>query len=126
MRFFGIFFSLFQPVWVLDEQSKLVSLKNSFSWKIFVKNMTPRSVILCGVGLLAVSNCAESNNLIWFLKTSSYRTLRVYVMIFRKYFENKKMANTARSYTPQSITLRRILPGTILSLQATPCFQWEY
>ena len=49
---------------------------------------TPHSVILRRVGLHAVSHCAKSNNLIWFLKTSIFITFRVYVMIFRKYLAN--------------------------------------
>ena len=56
-------------------------------------------------------------------------TFRIYVMIFqkkiRKHFENPKMANTVPSL-PQNqkcLTLRGVLPGTILSLQASPCLQ---
>ena len=30
------------------------------------------------------------NNLFWFLKTSTFRTFRIYVMIFRKYFEKSQ------------------------------------
>ena len=30
-------------------------------------------------------------------------------------------ANTARSWIPRSVSLRRVLPGTIVSVQASPC-----
>ena len=64
---FVIFFSWIKPIWVPDKQSKIISSKNSFS-KIFMKNVTPRSVTLCGVGKLKcpkiqmVSHCAESDS----------------------------------------------------------------
>ena len=80
-------------------------------------SLTPRSVILRRVKYLFL-----------FSKTSISMTFRFYVMIFRnkirKYFENPKMSNTAQSFpTLHSITLSRVLPGTILSLQASPCLQ---
>ena len=101
---FGIFFlsSLIQPIWVPDKQ------------KIFAKNVTPCSVILCRVGLRAVSHCAASGNwnvrkiqncltlrsqtpcsfstassqtIFLFSKTSISMSFRIYVKIFRKKFE---------------------------------------
>ena len=179
--FLAFFFSLIQPIWVPDKQSKMVSLKNSFSrrylqktwlcavwycaeldsglvWSIWwyfenvskniskikkwltlrrvrlhtvshwaesnsaqyhtARSQTPCSITLRGVRLCAVWDyfgfsdisisrlctvwyCAESNNFIWFSKTSISRTFRVYMMIFRKCFENiSKIENW--------LTLRRV------------------
>ena len=47
----------------------------------------------------------------------------LYFEKFQIYFENPKLANTVRSRTQQSIGLRGVLPGAILSLQASPCLE---
>ena len=123
----------------------MVTLKISFCEDIHKKrdsaqcdtagSRTPRSVILRGVGLRAVSN-----NFIWFSKTSISRTFRVFVMIFRKYFENilkiekwltlrtvcyctespskvyrrfKLVSHTARSRTPRSVILHGVRLRTL-------------
>ena len=40
-----------------------------------------------------------------------------------KFTADPKVSNSARSRTQCSITLRGVLPGTFLSLQAAPCLQ---
>ena len=38
-------------------------------------------------------------------------------------WQNSAQANTARSRTLRSVSLHGVLRGTILSLQASPCFE---
>ena len=74
------FFSWSDPIWVPDKQSKMVLLKNAFSWRYSRKTWLG-AVLYC-------THWAESTNLFWFSKTSIFRTFRIYVMIFRKIVEN--------------------------------------
>ena len=90
---FWHFLSLIQPIWVPDKQSKMVSLKNSFSRRYSRKTW-----------LRAVWYCAESNNLFDFRKLKFPGLLGSMWW----YFENRKMANTARSRTPCSVILRGV------------------
>ena len=114
------FFSLIQPNWVPDKQSKMVSLKIRFREDIRKKrdyarcdtaqSRTLRSITLRRVGKL---KCPKIQNRLTlrrvglravccrFLKTSISRTFRVYVMIFRKCFENI-------SKIEKWLTLRRV------------------
>ena len=113
------------------EMSKNPKLSNT------ARSWTSRSVILRGV-----------KQFFWFSKTYMSMTFRIYVMIFGKkskiFRKSKNGQHCAESDSAQfdaapSPTLpsqqleftadpkvREVLPGTILSLQAPPCLQWEY
>ena len=90
---FVIFFSWIKPIWVPDKQSKIISSKNSFS-KIFMKNVTPRSVTLCGVGKLKcpkiqmVSHCAESDSVKHHTARSPTPSSISNFLIFNFFFRN--------------------------------------
>ena len=111
-RDFLAFFSFIEPIWVPDKQCEMVSLKNSFSQRY------SRKTLLCAVWYCAESdsaqyhtapsreiemseNCAKSDSaqceiiFILFLKTSISLTFRIYMMIFRKKFENISKSKSA-------------------------------
>ena len=130
---FWIFFiSWIEAIWAPDKQSKMVLLKNSFSRRYLQKTWyctesdsaqyhtapspTPRSITLRRVGKLKglkIQNCLTLRGVrlcaVWYCPKS-----------------DSAQYHTEQSQTRRSITLRGVLLGTILSLQASPCLQWEY
>ena len=88
---------------IMDPSGSLINSLKWFCWKknfakIFTKNVTLHSVILCQVGLRAGSHCAESDS-------AQYHTAPSQEIEMSK---NPKLSNTVRSRTPRSVKLRQV------------------